>query len=244
MFDKKLVPGKLSTRFVNFLLASLLFQSTLSAQLGSWNVLNLRWQTTKNLSLFGEAQLRSLSFYNQFHYYEFKGGATWKLNPYISVTGGVGSYNTYQAGGNFKTPKAQDEIRTWLEMGMRNSLGKFSFEHRYRAEQRFTSRGYRNRFRYRLGSSTRLLKWGTSEYELFASVWNEIFLTNRQPYFERNRFFIGLILRHEKNAWNTGWIRQLDYRLTDETGRSFFQVGWQITIRQKEKPATPDIEEN
>lgn len=217
-----------------------------TAQLGTWNVLHLRWQQNDNLTFFGEAQLRSLSFYDEFHYHEIKGGVNYKLGPHFSVTGGFGRYDTYMAGNSFRTPKSNEELRTWLEIGMRNTLGKTNFEHRYRAEQRFTIRGYRNRFRYRLGTSYPVTSFGEKGYELFASAWNEVFLTNKPPYFERNRFFVGTILRQGKYSWNLGWVRQFDYRLDDEIGRSFLQIGWQITLSKAKPPATiaPEVEEN
>jgi len=49
-------------------------------QLGSWNILNIKVTVNNKCSMFLESQLRSLSFYNQFHYYEIKGGATYNLN--------------------------------------------------------------------------------------------------------------------------------------------------------------------
>lgn len=203
------------------------------AQLGSWNILAVRYAASERLSFFGEGQIRSLKFYDHFHYYEIKGGASWRLNAQISLTAGGGRYDTYRAGGNFRTPKAQGEIRTWAEIGMKNALGKLNFEHRYRAEQRFTTLGYRNRFRYRLSLSHPLLSIKKHQADLSVALWDEVFLTNRATYFERNRFYAGLVLRRPPFTWNAGWLRQFDYRLTDETGRSFFQIGWQIAVGRK-----------
>ena len=42
--------------------------------LGSWNILNAKFNINEKWSVFGEAQLRSLEFYDRFHYYEYKGG--------------------------------------------------------------------------------------------------------------------------------------------------------------------------
>jgi hypothetical protein len=233
-------------KWCTFLFFAFACQFALLAQLGTWNVLHLRWQQSDNLTFFGEAQLRSLSFYDEFHYHEFKGGASYRLSPHFSLTGGLGRYDTYMAGSSFRTPKSNEELRTWLELGMRNTLGKINFEHRYRAEQRFTRRGYRNRFRYRLSATVPVTSFGEKGYELFASVWNEVFLTNKAPYFERNRFFLGTILRQGKFSWNLGWVRQFDYRLDDEIGRSFLQIGWQTTLSKGKKPLTtaPEVEEN
>jgi hypothetical protein len=232
--------------FFGLLLSVFLFVSMpLRAQSGSWNILHVRHLTTDRLTLFGEAQLRSLRFYDDFHYYEVKGGASWKLNAQVSVTVGGGRYDTYMAGGTFRTPKSQQEIRTWAELGMKNTLAPLQFEHRYRAEQRFTNRGYRNRFRYRLSVGTSLYRRLAGSGELFASAWNEVFLTNRAPYFERTRSFGGLVWRQGMLGWTAGWVYQFDYRLTDEIGRSFLQVGCQVSIvRKASTTEVPVVEEN
>lgn len=44
-------------------------------EMGSWNLVNLKYNFNTNWSAFSEAQLRSLKFYNHFHYYEYKGGS-------------------------------------------------------------------------------------------------------------------------------------------------------------------------
>ena len=242
---RRTLRSKMNVIRAAFFISACLLPVVLPAQLGTWNVLHVRHQPGPRLTVFGEAQIRSLRFYDDFHYYEVKGGASWRLNDQISATMGGGRYDTYMAGGNFRTPRAQGEVRTWAEIGMKNSIGKVNFEHRYRAEQRFTTRGFRHRFRYRLGSSMPIFRGKTGKSELFASVWDEVFGTNRAPYFERNRFFAGLILRRDRFAWHAGWLRQFDYRLTDETGRSFFQIGWQITVsKNRAATAPPALEEN
>jgi len=83
-----------------------------TSEIGSWNIINLKMNIDKQWSFFVEPQLRSLSFYNQFHYYEIKGGITYNLKSNFSFTTGLGSYNTYSQGGNFKLPYQQKEIRT------------------------------------------------------------------------------------------------------------------------------------
>jgi len=73
--------------------------------LGSWNILNIKNNVEEKWSVFGEAQLRSLKLYNNFHYYEYKGGVNYKLHKSVIYTLGAGSYQTYKEGGNFVTPK-------------------------------------------------------------------------------------------------------------------------------------------
>jgi hypothetical protein len=56
-------------RGIQIIICLLLIHQTTSAQftgsgIGSWNILNLKYTHTPQLSFFGEAQLRSLAFYD------------------------------------------------------------------------------------------------------------------------------------------------------------------------------------
>ncbi|MCY7420142.1 MAG: DUF2490 domain-containing protein [Chitinophagaceae bacterium] len=204
------------------------------SQLGSWNIINAKMNINKQWSLFIEPQLRSLSFYNQFHYYELKGGLTYKINSNFVVTTGVGSYNTYSEGGNFKMPYVQKEIRTWVQLVMNQHMEIIKLDHRYRAEQRFTTNGYRNRFRYRLNTVVPINNKKVIPKTFYAAVWNEVFFTDKVPYFERNRFFIGGGYEvNETLAFQTGYVHQFDYKISDETGRDFFQISMLLNFDLK-----------
>ncbi|MCU0434655.1 MAG: DUF2490 domain-containing protein [Bacteroidia bacterium] len=204
-----------------------------NSSLGSWNIFQVKYGITDKLSLFGEAQLRSLRFYTHFHYYEYKGGIEYKPLPGLRLALGAGDYDTYREGGNFVTPKNNDEFRLWPQIQLSQTLGKFKIEQRYRAEFRFTSNGYRNRFRYRLA----LLypfgkeKNGFTPFQL--SVSNELFFTNREPYFERNRLAFNFNYRLSKQlSFMAGYLHQFDYRINDETGRDFLQLGIYIELKR------------
>jgi hypothetical protein len=217
--------------------AVLSFPGTGKAQesaLGSWNILSLKYNYSKKLSFFGEAQLRSLKFYNNFHYHEVKGGFNYKPNSGLSLTLGGGKYDTYREGGNFAKPKNNEEIRIWPQVALHQSLGNFKVEQRYRAELRFTSDGYRNRFRYRLGLSYPFGKGEKDEKPFLVSASNELFFTNREPYFERDRFLLALNYRvSDLVSLQTGYIYQFDYKINDETGRNFFVLGLYFELMRK-----------
>jgi hypothetical protein len=202
----------------------------------------------KNWSVFGESQLRSLSFYQQFHYYEFKAGISYVPLKNLSLTLGAGSYQTFAEGGNFKLPKNNNEFRCWPQLVLLQSIGKIRVEQRYRAELRFTSNGYRNRFRYRLGISYPIIndKQKRPLLQLIAS--NEIFFTNREPYFERNRAMIGFQKKiNEMCALQFGYLHQFDYKINDETGRDFLQIGCYFDLKSKRvqiASSESDLKEN
>ncbi len=209
----------------------LTFSSSLFAQVGSWNILTLRMDLSERWSLSGEGQIRSLKFYNDYHYFEYKAGAYYNISETFSAGILAGHYRTYSEGGTFFEPIQSNELRTCAQITMKQTVHRLKFEHRYRIEQRFTSNGYRNRFRYRIGVNIPLNK-ETKKWNVI--VWNEIFMTNTAPYFERDRFFAGLGINLSRQfSIQTGYVRQFDYNLTDEIGRDFFQIGFQFEIGGK-----------
>jgi hypothetical protein len=216
-----------------FLLSSPSFAQTIKT--GSWNILNLKFNHDEKWSLFAEAQLRSLKFYDDFHYYEYKGGVNYKAWKNVTLTLGAGSYQTYSEGGDFVVPKNNDEFRLWPQITLFQSVGKIKIEQRYRAEQRFTSNGYRNRFRYRLGASYSFGKdrSGYTPYQISAS--NEIFFTDNEPYFERNRFLFAFNWKTSSStSIQLGYLKQFDYKINDETGRDFLIVGFYLELFGKQ----------
>jgi hypothetical protein len=211
--------------------------NTLSAQtfdVGSWSILNLKYNLDKKLSFFGETQLRSLKFYSNFHYYEYKGGLDYKVHKNVKLTLGAGSYQTYKEGGDFVLPKNNAEFRIWPQLILFQSIGKLKIEQRYRAELRFTSNGYRNRFRYRIGTSY-LFGKERNEYKPFQiSVSDEIFFTDKEPYFERNRLLFAFNYKLSKaTTLQFGYLHQFDNKINDETGRDFLVLGFYYELFRK-----------
>jgi hypothetical protein len=207
------------------------YLSAQSFDLGTFNILNIKYNHTEKISVFGEGQLRSLKFYNYFHYYEFKVGINYKVNKSLLLTLGTGSYQTYKEGGNFELPKNNNEFRLWPQIILIQEINKFKIEQRYRTELRWTSNGYRNRFRYRVGLSYPFGKDtnGYKPYQL--SINNEIFFTNNEPYFERNRFQITFNYKNTKRSiLQLGYLHQFDYKINNETGRDFLIVGFYYEI--------------
>jgi len=205
-----------------------------TSDLGSWKILNLKHTHTDKLSFFGEAQLRSLKFYNNFHYYEYKGGINYKVHKNVKFTLGAGSYQTYKEGGDFVLPKNNDEFRIWPQIILFQSVGQLKIEQRYRAELRWTSNGYRNRFRYRVGASYPFGREqkGYKPFQISAS--NELFFTDKEPYFERNRLLIAFNYKTSKSTTlQIGYLHQYDYKINDETGRDFLVVGLYFDIFRK-----------
>ncbi len=207
--------------------------------LGSWNFFNLKYNVDDQWSVFGETQLRSLKFYNNFHYYEYKGGMNYKVHKNATLSLGAGSYQTFKEGGNFVKPKNNGEFRIWPQIILFQSLGKLKIEQRYRTELRFTNNGYRNRFRYRLGLSYQFSKERNNYKPYQIIVSNELFFTDKEPYFERNRMLVAFNYKPSKSTTlQVGYSHQFDYKINDETGRDFLQIGFFIEIFRKQTTKT------
>jgi len=219
------------------LMAVLLQPALLGAQdngLGSWNIVQARYKASERWTVFAEAQLRSLRFYDDFHYHEVKGGAEWRTRHGLRLALGVGKYDTYREGGDFVRPKKSDEVRLWPQLILVQQVGRFKVEQRYRMEARFQASGYRNRFRYRLGLLLPLGPVADGERPWAVGASNEIFFTDREPYFERNRllFHINRRLTPAISA-QVGYLHQFDYRINDETGRDFLVLGFYFDLRRE-----------
>ncbi len=108
---------------------------------------------------------------------------------------------------------------------MNQYLRRMKFEHRYRVEQRWFKNDYRNRFRYRLNAVLPLNQFKVGPKTLYLASFNEIFLTNKAPYFERNRFFFGTGYQFTKFfTVQPGYVYQFDYRAERGLGKHFFQL--------------------
>lgn len=214
--------------FILFNIAvSLTCRAQIDAGLGTWNILHFDAKMNDSWSGFFEAQLRSLNFYHDYHYYEYKGALTYEIQKNSTLSLGFGQYRTYNEGGNFVRPMLSDELRLWPQFILTQKIKRLKIEHRYRAEFRFTNNGFRNRFRLRFGISHPVLENKIKHGILKFRANNELFFTNRAPYFERNRS--QLQFAYEPNARTEilmGYLHQFDYQINDEIGRDFLVVGF------------------
>jgi hypothetical protein len=204
-----------------------------SQYLGTWNVLQLKHKFQKDWSINGETQLRSLSFYKQFHYYEFKASIQKQLTKDCGVSLGAGKYNTFSSGGNFNKPQVSNEIRFTAQVFLSQRVKKLEIENRYRFELRKFPSAFKFRVRYRLGLAYPILKDGkiklTLANEFFSSI--SAYTLASQSIFEKNRLSFGMQLKPIDNLqFSVGYLRQYDTRNFDETGKHFFQLLTAITL--------------
>ncbi len=186
-----------------------------SNYLGTWNVINAEYFLTRKWALWGEIQTRSQKVYADFSYHELKGGFSYRPNKTMGLLFGIGQFATYSNGGDFKSPVITHELRMWEQMTLVNNIDRIKLEHRYRTEQRWRGDEFRNRFRYRINPIIPINKSNIEKGTIFATIFDEIFLSDIAPHFERNRFFAGLGYQPSKiMTIQFGWVRQYDFTIS------------------------------
>ena len=159
-----------------------------------------------------ELQTRSNELFNQFYYYETKGGISYDVAKNYTALIGTGRY--YTAAMPVMNQPQVTEFRLWEQMTVSQFLDRIKIEHRYRAEQRWLNGIYRNRFRYRLNLAVPLNHPKIQPDTYFVSVFDEVFLNNVAPHFERNRFSAALGYQFDKSlSLQAGWLNQYNYSL-------------------------------
>ncbi|WP_439506594.1 DUF2490 domain-containing protein [Sediminibacterium sp.] len=224
-----------------FLYSTLLFSQT--PGLGTWNVLTGRFNYNSKWHGFVELQLRSQQTYDHFNYHEVKGGIGYMITPSLSALVGTGRYVTYQVNDNFKLPFLVSENRIWQQLIYNQTFPSLRIEHRLRAEQRYTSAGYRNRFRYRLSAVIPINKKTITNKTFFLNTSNEFHFNNENVFYEQNRFYLGGGYNFSnKLSLQMGWIYRSDFFSQNRAQyKNFLQTSLQFTFSKSKSTAIRNI---
>jgi len=111
----------------------------------------------------------------------------WDIHTYIHS-------EPYVAGTDQKTNV--NEHRIFQQLISRQQFGRVYLQHRYRIEERFIEDDFKMRFRYFLGLNVPLNKKEMVKDAIYLSLYNEIFLQDRDPVFNRDRIYgaLGYVL--------------------------------------------------
>lgn len=210
-------------KYIYSILAVLITNSLFAQNIGSWSVLDVKKNGSKGTSYQLEGQVRSLKFYDNFHYNELNFTANFKYNDNLTMSVLLGKHNTYSEGGSFKSPVVTDEYRLTLQAATTQKFGRFFLDNRYRIEQRYfvNNSSINYRMRYRFGLKSKISKINYLQFS------NEFFLAigNKNSTFEKNRFLFGITNElSKKYEIQFNFLNQIDNRLNDESGNNFFQI--------------------
>ncbi|NER14125.1 DUF2490 domain-containing protein [Leptobacterium flavescens] len=168
-------------------------QETGEDEFGAWYMYFGTFKVADKLSIHTEAQFRFYEIASNFNQLLLRTGLNYHLSDNAIVTLGYGFIDTDPTftddqllGAPFLENNI-DEHRIFQQFILKNTVGKFKFEHRYRLEQRFISTSLDNftdhRARYRLQLTYPINdRW-------FLNAYDELFINLQEPIFGQNRLY-------------------------------------------------------
>ena len=195
------------------LLLTLLFTITSFAQeigddqLGSWYMYFGTNKISDKFSIHTEGQLRYFEQANNFNQLLLRTGINYHLNPDAIATFGYGFISTDPTFEDFRLVGGDGQVedskisehRIFEQLILKNTVGQFKFEHRYRLEQRFiTDKDFdisetQHRARYRLQITLPLTD------VFFLNFYDEIFLNLQDRVYGQNRLYAALGINVTEN---------------------------------------------
>jgi len=170
-----------------FTITTITAQETGENKLGSWHMYFGTNKVSEKLSIHTEAQLRYYEQGKNFNQLLLRTGLNYHISSEAIATVGYGYIATDGTFEEFADETDSKEHRIFQQFILKNTVGKFGFEHRYRLEQRFLDFGDRtdtqHRARYRLQVTLPLSK------VVFLNFYDEVFLNLQNNVFGQNRLY-------------------------------------------------------
>jgi hypothetical protein len=205
-------------------------------KIGNWTMFFGQVRLTDKIGIHAEAQFRDYKLFNQPEQILLRTGIVYHINTTSNLTLGYGSVTNFAFNDErFENPTV-NENRIWQQLLMKNNIGRFYFEHRYRIEQRWLKSQnntlYRDRMRYLLRMSIPLNKKTIENQTIFLSFYDELFINITSNPFDRNRLF-GAVGYQFGNGLNL----QLGYmaQTVNISTKHYFQTALNYTFDLRKK---------
>lgn len=218
------------------LLLSILLTVSINAQeigddtSGAWYMYFGTNKIDEKLSIHTEAQFRYFDGGKNFNQLLLRTGLNYHINTNAIATLGYGFIETDSSFEELQNEINAKEKRIFQQFILKNKVGEFKFEHRYRLEQRFINFGDRkdtqHRARYRLQVTLPLTDI------FFLNFYDEIFLNLQDQVYGQNRLYLALGVNvTEDLSIQTGFLK--NHFPTANFDR--FQLGmiWNTDLRKK-----------
>lgn len=186
-----------------FLVVALILISTIAKsqdngddKLGSWHMYFGTNKISEKVSIHSEVQLRYFEQAKNFNQLLLRTGINYHIYPNAIATFGYGHITTDGTFEDFDNEVDAIEHRIFEQFILKNTVGSFKFEHRYRLEQRFIHRGDKGDINYSKSNEHR------ARYRLqvtlpltdifFLNFYDEIFLNLQDNVYGQNRLYAAL----------------------------------------------------
>lgn len=165
---------------------------------GAWYMYFGTNKVSEKWSVHTEAQFRYYETTSNFNQLLLRTGANYHINPNAIATLGYGYISTDGTFEEFADEVNSKEHRIFQQFILKNKVGEFLFEHRYRLEQRFldfgTDTDTQHRARYRLQLTLPLTD------TFFLNFYDEVFLNLQDSVFGQNRLYGALGIHITANS--------------------------------------------
>ena len=227
-----------------FCLALVFISGGLTAQsppgtIGGWTMFNSIARFTNHWSAGIDCQFRSYTVVPDAEQILLRGGVNYHPHENAMVTGGYANISNYAYDKSTTPGMTVNEHRIWQQLQLRQVIGRFTLEHRYRLEQRWLNSEaptqYKTRVRY-LFRFTIPFKGKTVEPGVFFfSGYDEVFLHFSAAQFDRNRLYTAMGYQFTKGSnMQLGGLMQT----VGTVSKFYLQVMYVHNLDlRKEKPA-------
>lgn len=162
--------------FASLSLTSLFAQKQIDDQVHGWLVYQGNHHLSNKFDLHTEYQWRRADGFADWQQSLARVGLDYKLNTNCSFSGGYAWVLSYPYGSQ-PIPSQTIEHRLWQQAILKQPIGNFQVQHRYRLEQRWIDTQFKQRMRYRAQVLIPLQKSFVDKKQgLFMNVNDEVFL--------------------------------------------------------------------
>lgn len=160
---------------------------------GAWYMYFGTNKISDKLSIHTEAQFRYYETASNFNQMLLRTGLNYHIAPHAIATLGYGYITTDASFEELFDEEKSKENRLFEQFILKNKVGEFLFEHRYRLEQRFIEKETLHRARYRLQVTLPLTDI------FFLNFYDEIFINLQEEAFGQNRLYGALGINVTEN---------------------------------------------
>jgi len=184
-------------------------QKNISNQFNAWALYTGTHKISSKVILMTEHQWRRAEGFKHWQQSLLRLGLEYEINPKVSVMGGYAWIKTFPYGSQ-PVLHEFNENRVFEQLNLKDKIGRFEIQHRYRLEQRFLEQYaknatndivqvdsvFRNRIRYRAMVMVPLSRKEMGDNTLFLNLNNELFVgfgkgITKNP-IDQNRFIAAL----------------------------------------------------
>lgn len=167
---------------------------------GNWLIYFGNQKINNKWNWHNEVQYRSFNFLGDTNQLLLRTGLGYNLSENNNnILLGYGFINSQKYAPNSDQKTSVTEHRIYQQFLTKQNFDRVFIQHRYRVEERFLPDDFQLRFRYFLGLNIPLNKKTMEQNAVYLSTYNEIFINDEKPLFDRNRLYGALGYVIDKN---------------------------------------------